>query len=179
MAFCVLRMLYLALIGVLVLHPAIAFGLNSTASPTPPAVSLDPITFTTADRITFKTFPGDTINRDSRPFKPEHSYQTDDQKYAVFFDPDSLVFDIKNNCFTFDLVVRTTAASGPAWVVSVRGDPVGRFPDALEDVDVKIQPSPLEKASSGKVKIPVHSPEYDEAIEVVKDSDQPFMVVPL
>lgn len=176
MTFPLHRVFSPALIAALALHAAIAFAVNQPSSR--PTVSLDPVSFGSGDRVTFKTYPGDSVSRDSRPFKPQYSYQTDNQLYSVFFDPESFTFDPKCGCFTFELVVRTTAESGPAWVVSVRGDPVGRFADVLEDVDVRIQTSPSE-VSHGKVKIPIHSADYDEAIEVVKDPDQPLLVVRL
>jgi hypothetical protein len=143
-----------------------------------PSLSLDQITLGSSEHVKFVPHDGDTVARDSRPFKVEFTTATADGHYEILMDPDSMVYNPKCDCFTFDLVVRTANAVDPAWTYAVSAFPVGRFADTRAPITVKLQNGSNPPATA-EVEIPLHSSEYADAVQVIEAADQPFLPVSL
>lgn len=141
-------------------------------------VLLDPVSFGNSGGVKFKVFPSGEIANPNPPPKAEFGYETIDNSYSIFLDPDTVVANPKFNSFSFDLMVRASADGSSFYVFNVLADPSGNFPDSLSDVTIKVL-VPSREPSIGIIKVPLHSPGYTQALDQVSDPNQPFVNVNL
>jgi hypothetical protein len=144
-----------------------------------PSAPLDPISLGNSQGASFRPGQADSVNRDSVSFQRDYTYQSQDGKYSVFLDPNSVAPLPSLNSFSFLMTVRANDGSGPACVFTVGEDPKGEFADFLADVTVKISTSSSSTPSIATVKVPVHSAGYDSDLELLADPNSSFVIVHL
>jgi hypothetical protein len=126
-----------------------------------PVLTFDTVPFGNTGQITFKTFPSATVRPNPAASQDLYSYETEDHKFVIVVNPDTITSVPRYSAFTFDASVKRQGGNDAVWYVyNVRADPVGQFADMLKNVSFKIVDGP-NGSSVGSVKLPIHSAVFD------------------
>jgi len=122
-----------------------------------PMLAFEALNLEDGSQVTFKVFPASRVY--SGPTE-QLSSVSDDGKYILFFDPDTITPVPRFRSFTFVVSIRQAGQNDASWYAyDVRAEPVGKFADVLANVKFKIKTGTQE--SAGLLKVPVHSTAYD------------------
>jgi hypothetical protein len=136
------------------------FWAKALASQTP-TLTLDTVNIGSSGQMSFKVLPATKVGPSPTVGQDLFSYETDDQKFVIVVNPDSIASLAKFNIFSFDASVRRKGQNDAVWYLySVTAYPVGKFPDVLENVGYKIV-NGANGTSVGSLKLPIHSVGFD------------------
>ncbi len=136
-----------------------------------PSLTFDTVPFGNTGQIAFKTFPSATVRPSPAASQELYSYETDDHKFVIVVNPDTITSVPRYSAFTFDASVKRQGGNDAVWYLyNVRADPVGQFADVLKNVSFKILDGP-NGSSVGSVKLPIHSAVFDA--DLLRDKNEP------
>lgn len=111
-------------------------------------------------QVSFKAFLSTTVRPGTPTSQEQYLYETDDHKYVIFIDPNTITPVPRYNAFTFVASVKSQGQSNASWYVyNVRAEPVGKFADVLADVHFRVEVGSQESVRT--LKLPVHNAAYD------------------
>jgi hypothetical protein len=124
-------------------------------------------------QVSFKAFLSTTVHPGTPTGQEQYSYETDDHKYVIFVDPNTIAPVPRYNAFTFVASVKRQGQNDASWYVyNVRAEPVGKFADVLTDVHFRVQSGSQESVRT--LKIPVHNAAYDG--DLLRKKDDPAIL---
>jgi len=130
-----------------------------------PILTFDTLTIGNAGQVSFTAFLADRGASSAVAGEPvageqRYLYRTDDNRFVISVNPDTISSAPRYKAFTFEVKVRNSAPSDAAWhVYEVRADPIGKFPDVLANVGFRLRVGKSE--SAGFIRLPIHSAVFD------------------